>query len=169
MFPNFHVTHLETLKSEQCPIQIILNSNRFTHGRRRRDFKFEAIWLKDSGYKKVVMDNWKTGFFLDEKMQECNTALQSWKASSIGEIKIKLTAMMGKIFESKKGPRCKQSNHEIQSLTADYEDLRNNEEMMWRQRAKAHWVREGDKNTKFSHAKTSNRCRKNTITCKIGI
>ncbi|KAL7087295.1 hypothetical protein ACP275_13G059600 [Erythranthe tilingii] len=33
----------------------------------------------------------------------------------------------------------------------------------WRQRAKVHWMREGDKSTKFFHVRASSREKKNTI------
>jgi hypothetical protein len=38
------------------------------------------------------------------------------------------------------------------------------EENYWKQRAKTHWLRDGDANTKFSHAVASTRKKKNNIT-----
>ena len=52
---------------------------------------------------------------------------------------------------------------EINQVRKEINDLLDSEEIFWGQRAKAHWLREGDKNTKFFHAKASERRKQNTI------
>ena len=52
---------------------------------------------------------------------------------------------------------------EINLLRKEINDLLDSEETMWHQLSKVHWVREGDRNTKFFHARASNRHKKNTI------
>ena len=52
---------------------------------------------------------------------------------------------------------------EINQVRKEINDLLDSEEIFWRQHAKAHWLREGDKNTKFFHAKAFERRKQNTI------
>ena len=52
---------------------------------------------------------------------------------------------------------------EINRLRGEINDLLDDEEIYWGQRAKAHWLKEGDRNTKFFHAQTSERRKQNTI------
>ena len=52
---------------------------------------------------------------------------------------------------------------EINSLRKEINKLLDDEEIYRGQRAKAHWLKERDKNTKFFHAQASERCKQNTI------
>ena len=48
-------------------------------------------------------------------------------------------------------------------MRKDINDLIDSEEIYWCQRSKAHWLREGDRNTKFFHARALERRKQNTI------
>ena len=52
---------------------------------------------------------------------------------------------------------------EIRAIRRELNELLDDEELYWGQRAKAHWLKEGDKNTKFFHAHASDRRKQNTI------
>jgi hypothetical protein len=55
-------------------------------------------------------------------------------------------------------------SYEEQKIEQRIVELSFCEEVMWRQRARVQWLKEGDKNTKFFHQKASNRKKKNCIT-----
>ena len=52
---------------------------------------------------------------------------------------------------------------EIRAIRRELNELLDDEELYWGQRAKAHWLKEGDKNTKFFHAHASDKRKQNTI------
>lgn len=57
-----------------------------------------------------------------------------------------------------------ESTEEIQALKKkEINEVMLMEEMMWNQRSRALWIKCGDQNTKFFHATTNNRRRKNRM------
>lgn len=62
-----------------------------------------------------------------------------------------------------KGEITEQSKDEVAKLQAELEHVYMDEEIYWRQRSKNQWTQEGDRNTRFFHAKASQQKRMNSI------
>lgn len=99
-----------------------------------------------------------------ERIKQCQEQLLNWNWKEFGNV--------NKVLKKKKKERLQQlefwdSLHgkaeEIQKVRKEINEIQVKEEMMWNQRSRALWLKWGDRNTKFFHATTSQRRRKNYI------
>lgn len=56
-----------------------------------------------------------------------------------------------------------ENHHEMKKLRAEMNELLEREEIMWYQRSRVQWLKEGNRNTKVFHNKANQRRRKNAI------
>lgn len=166
-FKNLKVHHLieSTLDnfllriSDSCPLAPT----------RKRRFHFKAMWVKKEDCKEII-ETARNGGSLSNTLEgvasnlsRCVSELAAWNKKCIGNIP-------KKIQEKRKALNSLTTiDHDgtygvaIEEMRREINDLLDSEEILWHQRSKIHWYREGDRNTKFFHARASNRRKKNTI------
>ncbi|KAL2231970.1 UNVERIFIED_CONTAM: hypothetical protein Sindi_1377000 [Sesamum indicum] len=62
-----------------------------------------------------------------------------------------------RVVKLQKGTRVTEIQLEIQKCKDEVEKLLNAEEVMWKQRGKMQWIKEGDKSSRFFHLRSSTR------------
>ncbi|XP_074300606.1 uncharacterized protein LOC141631893 [Silene latifolia] len=163
-FPYAKLLHLDREWSDHAPIKALLNGRRDAEGRAPKMFRFEQIWVGHDGCEDVVKRAWETeDGELISSLQRCAIELQNWKGVSIGKVMRDLQKKRKRLKWLNEGGRSVREVNERRKIVKDIADLLRQEESFWRQRSRALWLRDGDRNTKKFHQKVSQRKEKNHI------
>ncbi|KAG5617007.1 hypothetical protein H5410_016831 [Solanum commersonii] len=142
-------------------------------------FKFENWWLTTDGFNDRVKTWWesfrfhgKPEFVLVAKLRALTAKLKEWSKTRQGNLCQQKQLVLNQLaeFEMIQDQRILEEE-EIASklaLTAEFEEMAKKEEAAWRQRSRAVWFKQGDRNTSFFH-KTANAHRRVNIIDKIKV
>ncbi|XP_074328042.1 uncharacterized protein LOC141665954 [Apium graveolens] len=144
LFPEAEVEVIEVATSDHLPLYLQLN--RRVYMPKEKKFRFENIWVREKECRNIVKHGWEAGETRDivHKIKSCGEKLQEWG-------------------EKLRSRRDTQGINRYNEVRDEYLKLLDRQEVYWKQRAKQHWLREGDKNTKFFHRYASNRRKNNRI------
>ncbi|KAL0431155.1 UNVERIFIED_CONTAM: LINE-1 retrotransposable element O protein [Sesamum radiatum] len=101
--------------------------------------------------------------FSDLKQPGYESKLGRKRLGEFGNIRRQISKLEERILAIRKGPLNADSMKLLEELKSDLEERLAREEVLWKQRSKAEWLREGDKNTGFFHARANERLKRNTI------
>lgn len=96
-----------------------------------------------------------------QKMDVCGRQLDVWNQNEFGIVQRQLCRAKNR-FQNiiEEDPTCSNRDR-FYSAKSEVNIWLNKEEIMWRQSSKALWLKDGDKNTRFFHMKTSHIYKKN--------
>ena len=161
LFQEPIVHHLANSTSDHC-LLAITNSPPQTR-KSNRHFHFEAMWIKREDYHDVIEAAWHLGTLstipegVASNFQQCASALASWNQNVVGNIPKKIAGKRRTLNAITNADKLGVKGAEINQLRGEINDLLDSEETIWRQCSKIHWYRDGDRNTKFFHARASER------------
>ncbi|XP_057791112.1 uncharacterized protein LOC131008237 [Salvia miltiorrhiza] len=171
-FPGFEVTHLLRKSSDHCPIFLYLESGQDVTQNRSKPFRFEAMWLKDERCKPFCESLWMAGGQggsvedIKIKLESMGKELKIWEHNTFGNVKIRCNEIRKELANLQKPSTDAWSKDEQRALENELDTLLKQEEIMWKQRSRADWLNEGDRNTGFFHKVAGGR-KKETISRKF--
>lgn len=165
LFLDARVSHLGVEVLDHIPI--LLNTHP-SATRVRRPFRFLKAWSEDSSYFPVVQHAWsqKTkwgmeSYKLGRRRHNTAKALSAWNKNHFG-----LTHVRIRYLEEELRSDRYESASEIAKLRDLEEELRMQRkrlELIYAQKSRELWLREGDRNTRFFHTSITMRKRRNYI------
>ena len=167
-FPRARVDHLDVIKSDHKCLWIVCEPPE-SRRQRRRPFRFEEMWISDSGCERTIMEAWgcdKPGtemFKVTHKLRECKYKLGTWSRECFGNIGKQIADTKLELQQAETLAIQGANAANLQILRTKLNSLFDKEEKMWRQRSRSLWLANGDRNTKYFHSRATQRRRRNHI------
>lgn len=133
----------------------------------KRNFKFNRNWLRKEGFVDAVREEWDNlrsdpALELYDKLNKTRQSISRWKRRNPTNNAL-LIEELKKQLDSVQNDDLLSSGEELElkfKLCAAYRE----EELYWKQKSRILWLRGGDRNTRYFHAKTKQRRARNRIT-----
>jgi hypothetical protein len=168
LFPHAKLSHIVSSRSDHLPLLLNYES---IHVQRKRTVgqRYEIMWERDPTLQETIETAWSYGRpcsslqDLVSKLSSTQQHLKDWSNSKFGNITRRANKLRSKLGTLWNEPPSHRRDVDINKIAKELDEILLREELMWRQRSRTTWLKEGDRNTRYFHKKATWRQRKNKI------
>uniref|UniRef100_A0A803NIR1 non-specific serine/threonine protein kinase n=1 Tax=Cannabis sativa TaxID=3483 RepID=A0A803NIR1_CANSA len=165
-FSNARVRNYPIVGSDLAPILLDIWGDNL---KLNYPFRFFEVWTTREDCRLVVEDAWKKDsdfgrvVGLPRKLNITKRDLKVWNQNVFGFCDKKLRLLRDQLEKIQRRPIDQSSVSEEAAIQMEIIDLEEKMSRIWRQKSRENWLRFGDGNTKFFHASTLIRRRRNYV------
>lgn len=137
-------------------------NNEESSPRRALRFHFETMWMKEDNFEEVVKGAWDNSNHMNivTQINSCASQLDHWSRHSFKSITKEIRQCKQEIAALNLVQPTTEQEKCLQETSRTLEKLLEQEELMWAQRSRVCWLKDGDKNTRFFHERAKARGKK---------
>eukprot|EP00253_Pinus_taeda_P024927 PITA_24927 len=141
----------------------------------KRPFRFEAFWFTHPEFKEFIQNAWQNSnptaptkmARFQKKLKMLKAEIKRWNTNTFGHILKEKECIIQGIKKTQQQilseGRTEELAHKEQEMEGKLLEREKQEEILWRQKSRIRWLKEGEKNTKFFHKSTVQRRMRNHI------
>jgi len=163
MFPNAVLINGEMVKSDHRPLIVNTDDLSGTVQPREGTRRFEARWLKEETVEEIVQASWARARAMGHapdlmsKVQAVHHDLHDWDRNILKKPVQRMKKLKRDLEAVRRGPLTDEAIAAEKEFLLRLELLMEQEEITWVQRARANWLKHGDRNTSYFHHFASTR------------
>ncbi|KAF7839851.1 ribonuclease H [Senna tora] len=146
---------------------ILIDTDRKEGNAQNRPFRFEMCWMQHKEFTNFLTKAWDKRVDHQQMLDLLTMKLKEWNKDTFGDLKQRKNILTRRLHGTQ-SPIDRSYNPFLEKLGRELknelEDVLNQEEELWFQKARCMWIREGNRNTKYYHTKAIARRRRNKIT-----
>ena len=164
IFPNATIETLAAPASDHYPIYVNVAPTPRPYVSKRH-FRYENAWHLEPGFKDLVTNSWQeySSHTIIPKLSSCAEDMSVWRKSHFHKLKTDIEDCPKQLQETQLGSSGEDQVRMFE-LRKRMQRLLSQDDAYWCQRAKTHWYKDGDRNTKFFPASATARKKVNRIT-----